>query len=119
MVEQFLSSKENLFHVYKHLDQVCFLYRFTLQSNFLLISGDIVAIYQQGQSIDEQESLAHGLIFRLTTNTIHVTMEDNDEEKFNSFGDNSHFMIVKMANDVTYRRLKQYAEFFFSKRESI
>jgi hypothetical protein len=73
-------------------------------------SGDIAAIYQQGHSIDEQISLAHGLIFRLTTNTIHITIEDNDDEQFNSLGDTCHFMIIKMANDVTYRRLKQYVK---------
>ena len=70
--------------------------------------GDIAAIYQQGQSIDEQTSLARGLIFRLTTNTIHITTEENDDEQFSSLGDSCQFMIVKMANDVTYRRLKQY-----------
>lgn len=69
--------------------------------------GDITAIYQQGASIDEQTSLAHGLIFRITTNTIHITLEDNDEEQFNTLSDTCQFMIVKMANDVTYRRLKQ------------
>lgn len=41
-------------------------------------------------------------------NTIHVTIEDNDDEQFNSLGDTCQFMIIKMANDVTYRRLKQY-----------
>jgi hypothetical protein len=78
--------------------------------SFFNYSGDIAAIYQQGHSIDDQPSLAHGLIFRLTANTIHITIEDNDDEQFNSLGDTCHFMIIKMANDVTYRRLKQYVE---------
>lgn len=72
--------------------------------------GDIAGIYQQGQSIDEQSTLARGLIFRLTTNTIHITVEDNDDDKFSAFAENCQFMIVKMANDVTYRRLKQYVK---------
>jgi hypothetical protein len=98
--------------VYKHLDQVCF-YKKTFYLNkisFRLPLGDIAGIYQQGHSIDEQTSLARGLIFRLTTNTIHITIEDNDDEQFNSLGDTCHFMIIKMANDVTYRRLKQYVK---------
>jgi hypothetical protein len=74
-------------------------------------SGDIAGIYQQGHSIDEQTSLARGLIFRITTNTIHITIEDNDDDQFNSLGDSCLFMIIKMANDVTYRRLKQYVKF--------
>lgn len=77
--------------------------------SFFSYIGDIAAIYQQGHSIDEQLPLARGLIFRVTMNTIHITMEDNDDdEQFNSLGDTCHFMIIKMANDVTYRRLKQY-----------
>jgi hypothetical protein len=74
-------------------------------------SGDIAGIYQQGHSIDEQTSLARGLIFRITANTIHITIEDNDDDQFNSLGDSCLFMIIKMANDVTYRRLKQYVKF--------
>ncbi len=107
MVEQFLFSKGNLCHGYKHLDPVCFYSNVDYDESFFFSSGDIAAIYQQGHSIDEQISLAHGLIFRLTTNTIHITIEDNDDEQFNSLGDTCLFMIIKMANDVTYRRLKQ------------
>ncbi|CAF3479561.1 unnamed protein product [Adineta steineri] len=79
--------------------------------------GDIAAIYPQGHSIDEQIPLTHGLIFRLTTNTIHVTIEDNDDDKFNSFGDNCLFMIIKMANDVTYRRLKHGLTLMMKQRQ--
>ncbi|CAF4424328.1 unnamed protein product, partial [Adineta steineri] len=79
--------------------------------------GDIAAIYPQGHSIDEQIPLTHGLIFRLTTNTIHVTIEDNDDEKFSSFGDNCLFMIIKMANDVTYRRLKHGLTLMMKQRQ--
>jgi hypothetical protein len=81
-----------------------------LWNKFLVFAGDIAAIYQQGHSIDDQPSLAHGLIFRFTANTIHITIEDNDDEQFNSLGDTCSFMIIKMANDVTYRRLKQYVK---------
>lgn len=69
-----------------------------------------MGVYQQGQSIDEQFILVQGLIFRLTNNTIHITTEDNDDEPFGNTDTTDHnclFMIVKMANDVTYRRLKQ------------
>jgi len=100
--------------VYKHLVQVCFYKKVFFYFNGIFLyfhSGDIAAIYQQGHSIDEQTSLARGLIFRVTTNTIHITIEDNDDEQFNSLGDTCHFMIIKMANDVTYRRLKQYVKF--------
>ena len=69
--------------------------------------GDIVGVYQQGQSIDEQSQLTHGLIFRLTANAMHITLEENDDDQFNASGDQSLYMIIKMANDVTYRRLKQ------------
>ncbi len=74
-------------------------------------SGDIAGIYQQGHSIDEQACLTRGLIFRITTNTIHITIEDNDDDQFNSLGDTCLFMIIKMANDVTYRRLKQWVKY--------
>ncbi|CAF1241513.1 unnamed protein product [Rotaria sp. Silwood1] len=81
--------------------------------------GDIAAIYQQGHSIDEQISLAHGLIFRLTANTIHIAIEDNDDEQFNSLGDTCLFMIIKMANDVTYRRLKHGLTLMVKQRQGI
>ncbi|CAF3385123.1 unnamed protein product [Rotaria socialis] len=81
--------------------------------------GDIAAIYQQAHSIDEQISLAHGLIFRLTANTIHITIEDNDDEQFNSLGDTCLFMIIKMANDVTYRRLKHGLTLMVKQRQGV
>ncbi|CAF3459853.1 unnamed protein product [Rotaria sp. Silwood1] len=81
--------------------------------------GDIAAIYQQGHSIDEQISLARGLIFRLTANTIHIAIEDNDDEQFNSLGDTCLFMIIKMANDVTYRRLKHGLTLMVKQRQGI
>jgi hypothetical protein len=37
-------------------------------------------------------------------------MEDDNDEQFNSLGDSCLFMIIKMANDVTYRRLRQYVK---------
>ncbi|CAF1230518.1 unnamed protein product [Adineta ricciae] len=81
--------------------------------------GDIAAIYQQGHSIDEQAALARGLIFRLTTNTIHITIEDNDDEQFNSLSDTCLFMIIKMANDVTYRRLRHCLDLMIKRRQGI
>ncbi|UJR28820.1 hypothetical protein I4U23_010044 [Adineta vaga] len=81
--------------------------------------GDIAGIYQQGHSIDDQNPLARGLIFRLTTNTIHITIEDTDDEQFNSLGDTCLFMIIKMANDVTYRRLKHGLTLMMKQRQGI
>ncbi|CAF4626131.1 unnamed protein product [Rotaria sp. Silwood1] len=81
--------------------------------------ADMTAIYQQGHSIDEQISLARGLIFRLTANTIHIAIEDNDDEQFNSLGDTCLFMIIKMANDVTYRRLKHGLTLMVKQRQGI
>ena len=80
-------------------------------------NGDIAAVYANnsfGESLDE------GIVYRVTETTITMAFDGSDRNmKGNNDGDNSSFRLDKLANQVSYNRMKfalnclpQYSEKF-------
>ena len=71
---------------------------------FHFSTGDIVGVYSHGQHLNEQGLT--GVITKATDNAIHVAFEDIPEDI--NLGSHGNLQLVKLANDVTYRRLNRY-----------
>ena len=52
------------------------------------------------------KELASGVVNLAKPNAIHVSFEDSFDELLVTLSDESHYNIVKLANDVTYKRLR-------------
>jgi ATP-dependent RNA/DNA helicase IGHMBP2 len=74
-----------------------------LQTN-LITSGDIVGVFVNGKSLTEQ--VTSGVITRSTENSIEVAFEELPED-INWSDCHGTLQLIKLANDVTYRRLKR------------
>ncbi|XP_038663403.1 DNA-binding protein SMUBP-2 [Scyliorhinus canicula] len=66
-------------------------------------SGDIVGLYDS-QGSAPLDQLASGIVTRITQNSITVAF-DEPSDKLN-FDSNCSYKLLKLANDVTYKRLK-------------
>ncbi|XP_076446820.1 DNA-binding protein SMUBP-2-like isoform X2 [Babylonia areolata] len=64
--------------------------------------GDIVGVAEEGAQSDSQVS---GVVSRVLPTSLQVAFEEN-EDVF-SLDDDKQFRLTKLANDVTYRRLKR------------
>ena len=65
-----------------------------------------MGVYSRGQHLNEQGLT--GVITKVTDSAIHVAFEDIPED-FN-IGSHGNLQLVKLANDVTYRRLNRYEQ---------
>ncbi|MBN3300550.1 SMBP2 protein, partial [Amia calva] len=65
--------------------------------------GDIVGLYDS-QGIGQSSQVATGVVTRITQSALSVAF-DETQDGLNLAGE-SHFNILKLANDVTYKRLK-------------
>ncbi|XP_053208693.1 DNA-binding protein SMUBP-2-like [Panonychus citri] len=63
--------------------------------------GDIVSIHEGAES----ESLASGVVYSLNSNAVTVAFEK--ESNLNLDQDFNNYCLIKISNDVTYRRLKK------------
>ncbi|XP_018422671.1 PREDICTED: DNA-binding protein SMUBP-2, partial [Nanorana parkeri] len=66
-------------------------------------SGDIVGVYE---SISPNEPLATGIVSGVTQKVINVAFDDTHSEALN-LGSDSTYRLLKLANDVTYKRIKK------------
>ena len=74
--------------------------------NLLILTiGDIVGIFTNSSSLLEKDQICSGIISRLKAGCIEVAL-DLDTENI-ELNDIDSYKILKLANDVTYRRLKQ------------
>ena len=86
---------------------------------FILISGDIVGIFysksqntQDGTQVEthgnssNQGELASGVVNLAKPNAIHISFEDSFDELLTKLSDDDLYNIIKLANDVTYKRLR-------------
>ena len=81
-----------------------------------MILGDIVGIFFSSKptanDIDQQHNdlqhgqLASGVVTVAKSNAIHVSFEDSFDELLTSLSDDTFYNIIKLANDVTYKRLR-------------
>ena len=70
---------------------------------FYFFIGDIAGIgLSQGQAKD---TLCSGIIARVGPSTVSVAIEEQDEGL--ELDDSAYYKLVKLANDVTYTRLKK------------
>uniref|UniRef100_A0A671G6J5 Immunoglobulin mu DNA binding protein 2 n=1 Tax=Rhinolophus ferrumequinum TaxID=59479 RepID=A0A671G6J5_RHIFE len=67
-------------------------------------SGDIVGLY------DEGSQLATGILTRITQKSVTVAFDEANDFQL-SLDRESSYRLVKLANDVTYKRLKKAAGF--------
>ena len=63
--------------------------------------GDIVGLYNEGQH--PEDSLT-GVVTTITNQSITIALDDT----FESVDQEASYFIAKLANDVTYKRLKKY-----------
>ena len=67
----------------------------------LFFVGDIVGIYNEGQH--PEDSLT-GVVTTITNQSLTIALDDT----FESVDQEASYFIAKLANDVTYKRLKKY-----------
>ena len=70
-------------------------------SCFIFFPGDIVGLYNEGQH--PEDSLT-GVVTTITNQSITIALDDT----FESVDQEASYFIAKLANDVTYKRLKKY-----------
>lgn len=68
-----------------------------------LSSGDIVGL--QLSNNPTNDTLAGGVVTRVSTNLIQVAFDD--DQSINDLDDDAQYRLMKLANDVTYKRLKK------------
>nr|DBA17390.1 TPA: hypothetical protein GDO54_002844 [Pyxicephalus adspersus] len=66
-------------------------------------SGDIVGVYD---SSSPSEPLATGIVSGITQKVIHVAFDETHSDALN-FGSDNTYRLLKLANDVTYKRIKK------------
>lgn len=78
---------------------------FIVWCNFLFL-GDIVGIFPNaGMSMFEKDQICSGIVSSTKTATIDVALDlDTENVELN---ENDSYKILKLANNVTYRRLKE------------
>jgi len=69
----------------------------------LCMIGDIVGV-ALSSSIGLSELIASGVVSRITSSSVNVAY-DGQHEALLELDDSCHYKLVKLANDVTYRRL--------------
>ncbi|GBN17704.1 DNA-binding protein SMUBP-2 [Araneus ventricosus] len=75
-------------------------------------SGDIVGI-GSSSSDGKIEIITSGVVSRVTDTTVYVAFEKNSN--FSDLENDGQYMIIKLANDVTYKRLKRILKTLQSK----
>ncbi|XP_070198061.1 DNA-binding protein SMUBP-2-like isoform X2 [Littorina saxatilis] len=65
--------------------------------------GDIVGVAQEGAA--QTDSQVSGVVSRILPNSLQVAFEESDDVF--SLDDDKQYRLTKLANDVTYRRLKR------------
>ena len=58
------------------------------------------------QSSDLHGQIASGVVTNVKSNAIHVSFEDSFDELLTTLSDDALYNIIKLANDVTYKRLR-------------
>ena len=65
--------------------------------------GDIVGLHEYGTN--SEATLSSGIVVRVASTYISIAFDQSDQ--LSNLGDDSQYYIVKLANDVTYKRLKR------------
>ena len=68
--------------------------------------GDIVGVFSHGQNLLSQQ-LVSGVVVKSSETVVGVAFEDLPEE-LNWSNHGNTLQLVKLANDVTYKRMKRY-----------
>lgn len=71
----------------------------------LFVSGDIVGVGNLNRD-GKTEIITSGVVTRVSESVVSVAFEKNAD--FSELEYDVQYMIVKLANDVTYKRLKRY-----------
>ncbi|XP_007902991.2 DNA-binding protein SMUBP-2 isoform X1 [Callorhinchus milii] len=66
--------------------------------------GDIVGLYDS-QGCGPSDQLASGIVTRVTQKSVTVAIDDTNDQL--TLDDESSYKLLKLANDVTYKRLKK------------
>lgn len=69
-----------------------------------LCSGDIVGLYDN-QGSTPLDQLASGVVTRITQKSITVAFDESSDQL--NFDGDSSYKLLKLANDVTYKRMKK------------
>ena len=72
---------------------------------FFSFTGDIVGVFTNNSSLLEKDQICSGIISRVKTGCVEVAL-DLDTENI-ELNNTDSYKILKLANNVTYRRLKQ------------
>ena len=71
-----------------------------------LFTGDIVGLYDENQ----QGNHVTGVICSISSKSITVSID----ESFEDLDQESTYFVLKLANDITYKRLKRYFQDFIN-----
>ena len=71
---------------------------------YYILTGDIAGL-SSSQSEGHHETIASGIVSKVTPSCISVAFEESLESL--NVDDQTQYKLLKLANDVTYRRLKR------------
>lgn len=74
-------------------------------SNIYVVSGDIAGLSETGAEISDRDALGSGIVSHVTANSISVAFDDSHDNL--TLDERTPYKLVKLANDVTYRRIKR------------
>lgn len=104
-----INGGKNLLLISSHQVHVKWIAHMTLFLSYWvgIFSGDIVGASLVSKPLNE--SVASGIVVRVTRESVEIAFDQNGSDE--SFEDAS-YNLIKLANDVTYKRLKKYEHSF-------
>jgi len=79
---------------------------------FVCITGDIVGLSLTADT-NIGDNIASGIVSRVSSSSISIAFDETNENLF-ELDDSDSYKIVKLANDVTYRRMQRFVCLFAS-----
>ncbi len=70
-----------------------------------MVTGDIAGLFESAGD-DHKEQLASGVVSKVTQSYVSLAFDETYDTLV--FDDVTQYRLVKLANDVTYRRIKRY-----------
>jgi hypothetical protein len=72
---------------------------------YIYMPGDIAGLQLSQGACNPSDLLTSAIVSRVTTNAVHVACEDSFDQL--DIDDHTPYKLLKLANDVTHRRMKK------------
>ena len=73
---------------------------------FIYIAGDVIGLNTSSES--QSEALGSGIVTKVMHSAISVAFDESHDLFSLEDGQHNYYKLTKLANDVTYKRLKRY-----------